>query len=140
MNKRYSFKAVLNILADELDIPAREEFTTNTNPRHLHVWIGERYLADTGRFPHGGALEDYTEKDVRRAVAYGKFQKICGAGIGKEAAIARERIREVASWHTDGWITVLDFDVTWTDEPRDVNKRILEHVTFAVVSCYVTAL
>lgn len=137
--KRYTFKAALDVIARELDVDDHKKFIEHTNPRHLHVWIGERHLAETNRLPLSGPLEFYTEKDLRRAIAFGRFQSICGAGIGKEAAAVRERIREVASWHTYGAVLVTDFYVSWTDRELRYDS-ILESKSFAVIPCTVESL
>ena len=72
----------------------------------VHRWVGEAHMAATGRLNGPGTYVEYTEVDLRRAVAYLRTRALIGAGVGTEAMRLRERIRDVAAENTDGWIVV----------------------------------
>ena len=101
---RYTFdEAVKEVLNNvEPTTPPAPEIQS----QQLHRWIGEAHMGASGRLRGPGHHIEYTEKDIRRAVAYLRLRALIGAGIGANAQAVRERIREVASWHTEGWVTL----------------------------------
>jgi hypothetical protein len=81
--------------------------TGSTSPNNIstvvHRWIGEKHMHETGRNVGSGNKIDYTEKDIRRAVAHHRIMQLIGAVTGKVGSTVTRRLREVASYHRDGW-------------------------------------
>ena len=136
----YGLKAALSLIAatvqaDKL-VNNSEEFQTIT----LHRWIGERYMYEIGARVGSGNQIQYTDKDIRRAVAYLRLVRLIGAGLGKTAQQMRDRVREVASWHTNGWVIVTQGDVYHTDDTDHIWYLIDGTHPYLVIPCAVDIL
>lgn len=140
---RYTFtEAVGAVLGNvEPSSPAVQEIQS----QQLHRWIGEAHMGASGRLQGPGNAIEYAEKDIRRAVAYLRLRALIGAGIGADAQMIRERVREVASWHTDGWVMILMKDLTppfvdWTSSTEEAASFIARGYTVLVVPCAIGQL
>ena len=132
---RYSLdQAIWEVLRNTENHPYDD---SSVQSNQLNRWIGQAYMAATGRLQGSGNVIEYTEKDIRRAVAYLRLRALIGAGIGADAQEMRERVRDVASWHTDGWVVVTNEEpkVTWTDDVEDALATILTGMAVTIVPC-----
>ncbi|RKZ95677.1 MAG: hypothetical protein DRQ40_03075 [Gammaproteobacteria bacterium] len=132
----YTFQEALELIGTEEQIRMKGNEQSNT----LHRWIGERHLADTDRKPGSGFSFAYTEKDIRRAIAYLRLRHLVGGAIGSEARIVADRIREVASWHYDGFAVAIENNVMWLPTHHDVGDLISEGYGVVSIPCEVRAL
>lgn len=137
MSVLYSSKAAASVVLEELKFKDPQSFMEHVSQSDMKRWIGERHLAETDRLD----VDLYTEKEVRRAVAFARFQSISGAGIGKHAQQIRDRIRDMASWHTEGWIVATGIeDVHHVDDALAIAVMILGPDPFVVVPCTVSSI
>ena len=134
----YGIKAALSIIAASVEIPSIGY--GDIQSQVLHRWIGERYMHEIGSNTGSGNPMQYTDKDIRRAIAYRRTIALIGAGLGRDASLMRERVREVASWHTRGWVIVGDGDVGWTDDTDYIWSVIDSSATFMLIPCSVPLL
>lgn len=136
---KYGLKPALSIIAASVDdIPTITHDGSTTQV--MHRWMGEHYIHEIHKDTGSGYPIEYTEKDIRRAVAYLRTINLIGAGLGREAARMRERVRDIASWHTNGWVVVTNGTAWWTDDTDVIWLAIDEGHTFLLVPCYVKLL
>jgi len=137
----YGLKASISIIASSVDLSNYSMSTReDTQSQVLHRWIGERYMHEIGTQRGSGNPIEYTSKDLRRAIAYLRIVNLIGAGVGREANVMRERVREVASWHTNGWVMVVDGEVFHTDDTDVIWYSIDHGHSYLIVPCWVGLL
>lgn len=136
---KYGLKPALSIIASSVpDIPTITY--DGSTSQVVHRWMGEKYMHEIGAHAGSGNPIEYTGKDIRRAVAYLRVINLIGAGLGREAMRMRERVRDIASWHTNGWVIVVNGTAWWTDDTDVIWLAIDEGETFLLVPCYVELL
>jgi hypothetical protein len=97
---RYTLNEVWAIIDQEMDI---DQYAERNLSQVIHRWIGEKHMHETGRNVGSGFHIEYTEKDIRRAIAYLRIQRVIGTVTGKVGSVVTRRLREIASYHRDGY-------------------------------------
>jgi hypothetical protein len=106
---KYSFLGAIDILKDV----GLVESDQTIQSQQLHRWIGERHLKNTGRHPGSGNSFEYTEKDIRRAVAYKRLRRLVGAAVGSRGRDVADGVRELVAYHRSGNVLVTHEDIFW---------------------------
>jgi hypothetical protein len=139
----YGLKAALSLIAGTVRTETQHKLHGSGETLQtitLHRWIGERYMYEIGARIGSGKQIQYTDKDIRRAVAYLRLINLVGAGLGKDAQRMRDRVREVASWHTNGWVVVTQGEVYYTDDTDHIWLIIDRGHPYLIIPCYVHLL
>ena len=108
--------------ADDLATMLKAQFGWETFPtaEDVATYVGRKFLHATGRNPNDPDVL-YNVKDLRRAVAYVRMTGLVGFGTGGWSAKLHDRVREMASWHANGYIVVTHVDtvrepfIDWAD-------------------------
>ena len=107
----------------------------------LQTIIGEDHLYDK---KHGSGYSiEYDDKDVRRAVAHLRINKVLGVSVGAGTSQIRESIKTVAMEHGDGSVIYDGSRATWIWGPEliDIIQTLLiEGKGFVVVPCSIKSL
>lgn len=136
---RYGISEVWEIIDQEVGL------TGEIHQTQVNRWIGERHMHDTGRSLGSGGPVEYKEKDIRRAIAYLRLKRVTGATTGKVGSDVARRMRQVASWHTDGYVVAYlengkdSVVVEHSEHGRDITAFLEGHndTPFIVIPCTV---
>jgi hypothetical protein len=139
---RYGVNEIWDVIDQELDI---DEYAERNLTTVIHRWIGEKHIYETGRNQGSGNRIVYTEKDIRRAIAYLRIQRLIGTVTGKVGSVVTRRLREVASYHREGWaVATLDIDgesqVFHQSSMSEMSVMLSWGKSVIVIPCEVSAL
>jgi hypothetical protein len=142
VKNRFSLNEVWAIIDQELDI---DQYAERNLSHVVHRWIGEKHMHETGRNVGSGNQIVYTEKDIRRAIAYLRIQRVIGTVTGKVGSVVTRRLREIASYHRGGYAVAYlengksNVIVEWSEHGRDITKFLegYDDTPFVVIPCFV---
>lgn len=144
MSKRYRLDEVWALIEEEVGIQYPDIQNRNKSGV-LHRWIGEKHMHETGRNVGAGVRIDYTEKDIRRAIATIRLQRLVGTVTGKVGTSTTRRIREIASYYRSGWaVAFLDMEgaeaVIEAADVTEVAQMLTNGAAVIALPCYVAVL
>ncbi len=97
---RFGINEIWAIINQELGV---DEYAERNLTVVVHRWIGERHMHETGRNVGSGNRIEYTEKDIRRAIAFIRTKRVIGTVTGSVGAEVTRGLRQVASYFADGY-------------------------------------
>ena len=144
-SSRYGVSEVWAIIDQEMGV----DMPPTQNLSHvLHRWIGEKHMHETGRKVGSGNKIVYTEKDIRRAIAYIRIKRVIGTVTGRVGSMVTRRLREIASYHREGYAVAYlengknNVIVEHSEHGRDIISFLegYNDTPFIVIPCGVSVL
>ena len=139
---RFGINEIWAIINQELDV---DEYAERNLTVVIHRWIGERHMHETGRNVGSGNRIEYTEKDIRRAIAFVRTKRVIGTVTGSVGAEVTRGLRQVASYFVDGYAVAYALnsdDGLQIDHLHKVGLMELvgRNVSFVAIPCVVEVL
>lgn len=139
---RFGINEIWAIIDQELGI---DQYAERNLTVVVHRWIGEKHIHETGRSVGSGNRIEYTEKDIRRAIAYVRTKRVIGSVTGSVGAEVTSGLRQVASYFADGYAVayvLFENDELHIDHlhKEGIVELVGSNVAFVAIPCVVEVL